>query len=132
MTSQQTWDTIFKDDNYVQKYTIGEKITGQYAQALVDQSRLVADSRANAGQWVVLDNACGTGIISSTLNASLDNEVKRGWKLTCGDTSEGMLEHTRRRMKQEGWPNAEVKTVDARDNGLPSAHYTHAFTAFGK
>ena len=131
MTSQQNWDALFKDGNYVQKYTIGEKITRQYAQALIEQSRLVSDARTNAGQLVVLDNACGTGIISSTLNASLENEVKRNWRLTCGDISEGMLEHTRRRMELEDWPNAEIKTVDVRDNGLPSAHFTHAFTAFG-
>lgn len=35
-------------------------------------------------------------------------------------------------MLQEEWHNAEVKIVNEQDNRVPSAHYTHLFTAFGE
>lgn len=80
---------------------------------------------------VVLDNACGIGVVSSALNRTLDDEAKKTWKLTCGDLSEGMLEYTKQRLVDEGWVNAETKVVDALNTGLPDAHYTHVFVSFG-
>lgn len=132
MASQQGWATLFKDDKFVDNYKTGEKVTGQFAQTLIDQSGLIADANANPEKsLVVLDNACGTGIVSGLLHHQLNDKAKRNWKLTCGDISEGMLEYTRRRVRREGWENTETKIVDAQDTGLPNAHYTHVFTAFG-
>lgn len=127
------WQTLFKDDKFVKTYRIGEKITGQFAQSLLDQSGMVKYANSNPEKsLVVFDNACGTGVVSSLLNQQLNEKVKKNWNLTCGDISEGMLGYTRHRLQHEDWQNAEVKIVDAQETGLPSAHYTHAITAFGK
>lgn len=133
MSSKQDWEQLFKDDKFVDKYKTAERLTGQFAQALISQSGLLADSITNPGKpLVVFDNACGTGVVSSILNQQLHDTAKGNWKLTCGDISEGMLEYTRRRMERENWQNAEVKTLDAQALDLPSGHFTHVITAFGK
>lgn len=133
MASDQEWEKLFKDNKFVKNYKTGERVTGQFAQALIDQSGLILESRNNPGRpLVVLDNACGTGIVSSLLHQQLNDKTKSNWKLTCGDISEGMLEYTKLRMEKEMWQNAETKIVDAQDTQLPDAHYTHVFTAFGE
>lgn len=126
------WNILFKDDRFIKSYRLGEKITGQFAQLLIAQSGVVADSKSNQDRpLVVLDNACGTGVISSALHHELDEQVKSRWQLTCGDFSDGMLEYTRRRIESEKWLNAVVKNVDAQDTKLPSNYFSHVYTAFG-
>ncbi|KAJ5924044.1 hypothetical protein N7466_008231 [Penicillium verhagenii] len=125
------FNILFNDDKYIKSYRLGEKVTGEFAQLLIDQTGIVADSHSSRDcPLLVLDNACGTGVISSILQRDLDHEVKTNWQLTCSDVSPGMLEYTRRRLESEKWLNAEVKTVDAQDTKLPSELFTHAFTAF--
>ncbi|KAJ5758732.1 hypothetical protein N7520_005888, partial [Penicillium odoratum] len=122
---------IFNDDKFIKAYRLGERATGQFAQLLINQSGIIANSKSLRDRpFVVLDNACGTGVISSILQHELDDQVKAKWQLTCGDLSDGMLEYTRRRMESERWLNTEVKTVDAQDTKLPSEHYSYVFTAF--
>ncbi|KAI9934731.1 hypothetical protein AWENTII_005746 [Aspergillus wentii] len=127
MATGQDFEKLFKDDAFVSKYKIGEKITGEFAKVLIEQSGI-----ANSTQrpLVIFDNACGTGIISSTLHDTLSVSARETWKLTCGDISEGMLEYTKQRIEHEHWHNAETKIVDAQNTGLPSTHYTHVFAAF--
>lgn len=127
------WETFFKEDKFVNQYKTGEHITGQFAKTLIDQSGLVANSKANPDTpLVVLDNACGTGIVSSILQKELDDQAKKNLKLTCGDISPGMLDYVKHRIGEENWQNVEVKVVDAQDSGLPSSHFTHAIASFGE
>ena len=133
MAAEKDWETLFKDDKFVNNYKTGEQITAQFAYSLLDQCDIINTANNNHNKpLVVLDNACGTGIVSSILHEKLDDAVKSHWKLTCGDISPGMVEYSQRRMAGEGWQNAEVKIVDAQDTKLPSNHFTHAITAFGK
>lgn len=62
---------------------------------------------------VVLDNACGTGLVSEQLLDILDESAKGGMKLVCGDLSEGMVNYVKEKIEEEGWKNAEAKVVDA-------------------
>ncbi|KAJ5105599.1 hypothetical protein NUU61_002946 [Penicillium alfredii] len=131
MSPNQEWENIFKGNAFVNQYQTGERVTGTFARPLIEQSRLIDYTKSNPDKpLVVLDNACGTGVVSSILHHELDDSVKRNWRLTCGDISEGMLEWTRHRMQEEDWQNAETKTVDMLKTGLPNAHFTHVFTAF--
>lgn len=133
MADKQDWENLFKNDKFINNYKTGEHITGHFAQSLLDQTGLVTEANSDPSKTlVVLDNACGTGIVSSILHNKLDDAVKATWKLTCGDISPGMIEYTRRRMDRESWQNAEVRIVDAQDTKLPSDHFTHVVTAFGK
>lgn len=127
------WETFFKEDKFVNQYKTGEHVTGQFAKTLIDQSGLVANSKANPDTpLIVLDNACGTGIVSSILQKELDDQAKKNLKLTCGDISPGMLAYVKHRIGEENWQNVEVKVVDAQDSGLPSSHFTHAIASFGE
>lgn len=130
---QDKLEDLFKTDNFVNHYKTAEKVAGQFAQDLIDQSRLVVDANTNPdAPLTVLDNACGTGVISSILQEKLDDRTKQNWMLTCGDISSSMLDYTKNRMELEGWANTEIKLVDAQDTKLPSAYYSHVITAFGE
>ncbi|GFF87487.1 ubiquinone/menaquinone biosynthesis methyltransferase ubiE [Aspergillus udagawae] len=120
-------EKVFREKSFADQYTYGAKISELYAETLVDTSGI---AKSHQRPLIILDNACGTGSISSTLQRTLDKRNKRNLKLTCGDLSEGMVEYTKQRMQAEGWDNAEAKVVNAQDTGLPSDHYTHVYTAF--
>jgi SAM-dependent methyltransferase len=126
--------TLFESDSFVSQYKTGEKITGAFARTLIGQSGILTESKTKSQPdrpLVVLDNACGTGVVSSILHHGLDEQVRKQWTLTCGDISEGMLKYTRARVEEEGWLNVEVKRVDAQETGLPSERFSYMFTAFG-
>ncbi|KAJ5753632.1 uncharacterized protein N7511_007785 [Penicillium nucicola] len=124
-------ESLFTSEAFAAQYKSAEQFTGTFGHSLIEQSKLVYDAKARPSHpLVVLDNACGTGIISCLLNEKLDISIKQNWKLTCGDISKPLLEYTARRMKEEGWQNAETKVVNAQETGLPSDHFTHVFSAF--
>lgn len=118
-----------QDKRFAALYELGGKITELFAKELISQSGLPWSSQE---PLVILDNACGTGAVSSVLHHIIGNDKKANWQLTCGDKSEDMLHYAIQKMLQEEWHNAEVKIVNAQDTRLPSAHFTHVFTAFGK
>jgi len=133
MASKLELEALFKSEAYADSFKRGEIVTYPFAQMLIEQSKLATESKANPDQPpVVLDNACGTGVVSSILNQKLDPIVKKNWKLTCGDISPAVLQYTKRRVETEDWENTETKIVDAQKSDLPSALYTHIFTAFGE
>ena len=61
----------------------------------------------------LLNNACGGGVVSSYLFNMLNQEARRGVKVTCGDLEPKMLETTRERMSAEDW-TAETAIVEAQ------------------
>ncbi|BCR96419.1 gliotoxin thiomethyltransferase [Aspergillus luchuensis] len=116
---------------FVSRYHLAEKLTGVFVAPLVQLSGILSTASDNNKQpLVVFDNACGLGIVSSYLNSTLPEEVKRNWTLTCGDVTELMVEYTKLRSEREGWVNAEAKVVDAQCTGLPGDRYTHVVSAF--
>lgn len=126
--------TLFQTNSFVDQYKTGEKITGKFARSLIEQSGILTESKTKsqpARPLVVLDSACGTGVVSSILHHELDERVRKQWSLTCGDFSEPMLKYTRARAEEEGWLNVEVKNVDVQETGLPSGQFSYVFTAFG-
>lgn len=132
MTSKHVLEAFFKSEAYAASFKRGEMVTYPFARMLVEQSKMTTESKVYSNSPpVVLDNACGTGVISSILNQKLDTTIKQSWRLTCGDISPAVLQYTQRRMEEEGWQNAETKVVDSQTPDLPSACFTHIFTAFG-
>ncbi|CAI7615849.1 unnamed protein product [Penicillium glandicola] len=131
MADKPDLEAFFKSEAYGNSFKRGEVVTRPFADMLVEQSKVAVESKANPNRpLVILDNACGTGVVSSALNSKLDDIAKKTWKLTCGDISSVMIEHTVRRIQQEGWLNTETKIVDAQKPDLPSAQFSHIFTAF--
>ncbi|KAJ5353109.1 hypothetical protein N7452_002083 [Penicillium brevicompactum] len=131
MASEPVLQTFFKSEQYADSFKRGELVTYVFAKSLVEQSKLITTSKIHPNApLAVLDNACGTGAVSSILNETLDVETKKHWKLTCGDISSAVLKYTERRMQDENWQNSETKLVDAQSPQLPSAFYDYVFTAF--
>lgn len=112
----------------VDTYKIAEKITRLFAQDLVDLSGLI---RSPLSPLVVLDNACGTGVISIAIHDTLQSQASDSWELTCGDISPGLVNQVQQKIDQEGWQNTKAIVVDAQDTGLRSGYFTHVFAAFG-
>lgn len=120
---------LWHNPTFVSNYQISERLTGTFAMPLVEQSGILSSKER---PLIILDNACGTGVLSDKLHKSLDGEAKSSMQLTCSDISEVMLEIIKRRINEEGWKNTETKIVDAQKTDLPSSHYSHVFAAFGK
>ncbi|KAI9803852.1 MAG: hypothetical protein M1825_001732 [Sarcosagium campestre] len=135
---------MWNSPRVVNFYKSGERITGPYARLLVQQARFVewCKQRDDVGSGsrrvpVVLDNACGTGVVSKSLyqllaeDESTKNDTHLDLDLTCGDFSAGMVEYMQQYITAEGWTRARAQVLDAQKTGLPDAHFTHVFTAFG-
>ncbi|KAJ9627354.1 hypothetical protein H2204_009765 [Knufia peltigerae] len=119
---------MFNDDEFVKMYSSAEKMTGHYGKILVETVfRDVSDDE----KLVVLDEACGTGIVSKHLMDHLSDEAKDNLELTCADYAEAMLRSLERRIKADGWKNTKTVHCDAVDTKLPSEHYTHITLSFG-
>ncbi len=131
---------------------MGEAITGRFARLLLLQA--LHDVDAMKKPLVVLDNACGTGVVSDHLWELLDDSTKEGMQLVCGDFSEAMVKHVKHKIEERRWKGAEAKIVDAmvcvlsifihereersryvndrrQKTGLPDDHFTHVVTSFG-
>ncbi|KAF2137679.1 uncharacterized protein K452DRAFT_291496 [Aplosporella prunicola CBS 121167] len=106
-----------------------ENITSHYARALTLQAGF--DKVGHDEQLVVLDNACGTAIVSLHLYDVLPNDAKDNLELLCGDISAPMLATVEQRIKEYGWKGAKTQIVDTHDTKLPSNHFTHVLTNFG-
>ncbi|EXJ77172.1 hypothetical protein A1O3_10330 [Capronia epimyces CBS 606.96] len=127
-------------------YSSAEAVTGPYAQDLLD--RTILPDVDSDKRLVVLDLACGTGVISAKLmdmisqnksNNSGDGEnvkdtppmTRPTLSLTCTDFSDAMIDAVTLRIKNCGWPNTKAIKSDAMDTKLPSAEYTHVLMNFG-
>ncbi|KAL1862035.1 hypothetical protein Plec18170_000859 [Paecilomyces lecythidis] len=127
MSAAPELKALWEDPAFASRYRFAEVITGPYAKHLVEQARIESTKER---PLVILDNACGTGVVADKLQRLLDEEAKSNMQLTCADISEVMLEITKKRIQEEGWKNIETKIVDAQKTGLPSSHYSHVFASF--
>ncbi|KAI9698156.1 MAG: hypothetical protein M1836_004158 [Candelina mexicana] len=127
---KDTFNEIFNDPKLNKQYkATAEELTGHYASFLIRQAGLLS-TESNA-PLVVLDNACGSGIVSSLLYKMLDEGSKSRLRLTCSDLSELFVKSVSERIEEEGWKGAEAKVIDMRKMDLPSNHFTHVLTNFG-
>ena len=91
-------------------YGQANDIMGPFADLLLEQASFppVSDS-----SLVVLDNACGSGVVSSHILSKLSPEVNARLDLTCADISETMIVNIRRRIETSGWSNVRAIVADA-------------------
>ncbi|KAJ9611691.1 hypothetical protein H2200_004875 [Cladophialophora chaetospira] len=103
-------------------------IMGPFADMILQTARFPP---ANGEALVVLDQACGSGVVSSHIMSRLYPEDKARLDLTCADISEPAITQMRRRIEASGWNNARAVTNDAMSSDFPSSHFTHIFFNFG-
>nr|KMM64586.1 hypothetical protein CPAG_00938 [Coccidioides posadasii RMSCC 3488] len=120
-------EAIWRDPKIVADYRSAEKVTVVFAKSLVEQSGILSTAKEQT-PLVILDNACGTGAVSMVLHDMLNDLT--GWKLTCADFSEAMIDAVKDTIKHEGWKNTDTAIADLQETGFSTAHYTHVFASF--
>lgn len=105
------WTTSFNQEDMARRYKTAEAITRPFAKDMIERVGLLNPGLDNL---IILDNACGTGIVAAALHDMLDDSTKRRMKLTCGDFAEPMLDACRKRIEENGWMHTEARKVDAQ------------------
>lgn len=108
-----TPNILWNDPQIVAGYRCIERITGPIGKLLIKNSG-VASSKEDP--LVILDNACGTGVISAALYEQLDDAKKAKLQLTCGDITSGMIEYMQHVIATNKWAGAKAQYVDAQVN----------------
>lgn len=62
---------------------------------------------------VLLDNACGSGVVTQEVQAALSDEVLQRSSFTCADSSAAMVDLVKKRIVGEKWVNVEATVLDA-------------------
>ncbi|KAL8992036.1 MAG: hypothetical protein Q9169_007428 [Polycauliona sp. 2 TL-2023] len=119
--------TFFNNPEMARRYRNAEVATGPFGRDLIEKAGLLAPNLDNI---TILDNACGTGVVSAALQEMLPAPTKGRMKLTMGDFSEPMLKVAKERSVTEGWAHTEGRIVDAQKTGLPDATFSHILTNF--
>jgi len=101
-----------------------EEITGVPAKAMMVQAGLLPTPPENA---LVLDNACGGGLVASILFNSIGKTD--GARVVCADIASEMVQTATQRIKTNGW-NAEATVADAQALPFPDNHFTHNMVNF--
>ena len=80
-----------------------------------------------ASSSYILDNACGTGIVTSLIKSQHPNVRVLGT-----DLAPGMIDTFKEKAQKEAWENVETSIVDSRQlEGVEDAVFSHAITNFG-
>ncbi|OAG39805.1 hypothetical protein AYO21_05870 [Fonsecaea monophora] len=109
-------------------FSQADSIMGPFAEELLRRANFPPEGNS---RLVVLDQACGSGVVSSHLMSRLSTENKSRLDLTCADISDAMISNVSRRVEVSGWNNVSVVKADAMDTKFPSSHFTHIFFNFG-
>ncbi|KAJ7021886.1 S-adenosyl-L-methionine-dependent methyltransferase [Mycena alexandri] len=100
-------------------------VMGVPAKAMLGQAGLLPTPPDNA---VILDNACGAGLLTSILFKAIGNSG--GVRVVCGDIEEHLIKSTVEMIKENGW-NAEATIADAQALPFPDNSFTHNLMNFG-
>ena len=99
----------FASNSFVKNFTIAERVTGPSARALLLQAGLQSDSIHTDSDCTILDNACGTGIVTAALYETFKGK-EESLNLVCGDISASAVESVKERI-----PHLEGLKVEARE-----------------
>ncbi|KAF7560930.1 hypothetical protein G7046_g3211 [Stylonectria norvegica] len=80
---------------------------------------------------ILLDSACGTGVFTQEVQATLSRDVLDKSTFLCSDNSEGMISLVKKRVEAEGWVHTESRTLNAMNTGLAENSFTHVGIALG-
>ncbi|EXJ60079.1 hypothetical protein A1O7_04229 [Cladophialophora yegresii CBS 114405] len=107
---------------------LADLLMGPFADAVLHTAKFPP---AGDSQLVVLDQACGSGVVSSHIMSHLSPDDRSRLDLTCADISEPAIAQMEKRIENSGWSNARAVTNDAMETPFPANHFTHIFFNFG-
>ena len=85
-------------------------IMGPFADKLLQAAQFPP---SDASRLVVLDQACGSGVVSSHIMSHLSSDDKTRLDLTCADISEPAIANMKKRIETSGWENTRAVAADA-------------------
>jgi ubiquinone/menaquinone biosynthesis C-methylase UbiE len=75
----------------------------------------------------ILDNACGTGVVTEVIKTAY-----AAAHITAADLSPGVLEIYKSKASRNNWDNTQTEVLDVRDLGrLEDESFSHTITNFG-
>jgi SAM-dependent methyltransferase len=114
----------FKDSELAKKYKPGEVISAPYAAFLLADSGFSSDIAASdSKEFTVLDNACGTGIVTAHVYQVLP--IGKSINLVCGDISQSMIDSVTARIGENDWKGSSAKIIDAQVNQSQATPFSH-------
>lgn len=105
--------SMFNDPQFAKLYKTGEKATGIWAGELVQRTKF-ADDLSRLDKLVILDNACGTGIITQKIMDLVDDKTAPKVHITGADYADAMVNAFKEKIEAEGWRNADAVVADAQ------------------
>ena len=115
MSLQET--LMWSNPRIAELYKVAERATGPFARSLIRQAGVYQVTQT---PLVVLDNACGTGVVSAQLYETLEESAKEKMQLTCADFSEHMVKAVTQRIEENHWNGATARLVDAQVRHPPT------------
>ncbi len=81
----------------------------------------------------ILDNACGTGLVTAAIQASHGFGFSTApASITAADLAPAMTEQVKALAAAKGWENVKTEVLDVRSlKGLDTESFSHAVTSFG-
>ncbi|KAG8857600.1 hypothetical protein FRB96_005618 [Tulasnella sp. 330] len=117
------------EEGAAKRFTFFEPGTAPPADAMISQCGLLTPP-STPTPLIILDNACGTGIVTRLLCEKPALEG-RPFTVFFGDVSPDMIGYCKAMVKAKGWKGVKGWAIDAQATGLPSNHMTHVLTNFG-
>ncbi|ETN43560.1 uncharacterized protein HMPREF1541_02719 [Cyphellophora europaea CBS 101466] len=130
MATQGEEKLVWDSPSFAKMYKLAERVTGPFAEDMIKQSGLPSYEHDKA---VVLDNACGTGVVMAKLMGGnlISTALCSTLDLTCADFAGAMVNATKDNATAAGWSNVKTVRADAMDTKLPSSSFTHILFNFG-
>ena len=127
---------FFSSANISQNYSSAEKTTATPALLLLSQAGLIASPSGEAKPITtpvhILDNACGTGVLSALLFDNMESQTSRNnIKLTLGDFSDQMIAFASQRGEKNGWSVVEARKLDSQKMDIDNNSFDYVLTNFG-
>ena len=104
-----------------------ETATSVPARAMLEKCGLLPSPPTNA---IILDNACGAGIVTACLCESLDDSQRNALTVVCGDIDQTMVDLTSQRVRENVW-KVQVERLDAQAVSYQDTHFSHVLMNFG-
>ncbi|KAK4188265.1 S-adenosyl-L-methionine-dependent methyltransferase [Podospora australis] len=79
----------------------------------------------------MFENACGAGVVASSLQTTIQPQVLQKSSILCGDFSQQSMDLVKKRIEAEGWVNTTAEIIDGQKTGLPDGEFTHVATNIG-
>lgn len=130
MTQQESKKLLWDSVEFTKMYSLADRLTGTFAVDMLQQANFPAQAEASP-KTVVLDTACGTGVVSRKIMQLLSTDAKLRLDLTCADLADSMIDFIKSQIENHSWTHAKALKADAQDTKLPSDHFSHVFFNFG-